>query len=130
MTNRNIPINKGNYTMETLEKEELFEKYRGEGWEEEYKKYRKNWSEWPLNFHVEEYPLLVDLELSMVCNLKCPMCFTITEKFKKIAKEKNILETGKILPLHFYMVHMQKVMLPDYLMLILQFIFILRKDIL
>lgn len=83
MTNHNIPINKGNYAMETPEREDLFEKYRSRGWEKEYKKYRKNWSEWPKNLHLENYPLLVDLELSAVCNLKCPMCFTITEKFKK-----------------------------------------------
>ncbi|HSA06690.1 MAG TPA: radical SAM protein [Candidatus Gastranaerophilales bacterium] len=82
MTNYNIPINKGNYSMETPEREELFEKYRGEGWEEEYKNYRKNWSELPKNFQVEDYPLLVDLELSTVCNLKCPMCYTITDEFK------------------------------------------------
>ena len=30
---------------------------------------------------VRDYPLLVDIELSSLCNLKCPMCYTITEEF-------------------------------------------------
>lgn len=78
-----VPINKGNYAMETEEREALFEKYRAQGWEKEYAKYRKNWAEYPKNQYVPEYPLLVDIELSSLCNLKCPMCYTITEEFKK-----------------------------------------------
>ena len=80
---RNIPINKGNYSMETPEREALFEAYRGEEWENEYRQYRKNWSEYPKRQFVSEYPLLVDLELSTLCNLHCPMCYTITEEFKQ-----------------------------------------------
>ena len=77
-----IPINKGNYSMETPEREELFERYRAEGWEEEYGKYRKNWVAFAKNKTVSEYPLLVDAELASICNLKCPMCYTITDEFK------------------------------------------------
>ena len=80
---RNMPINKGNYTMETPEREALFEEYRGEGWETEYRHYRNNWSNYPQRQFVSEYPLLVDLELSTLCNLHCPMCYTITEEFKQ-----------------------------------------------
>lgn len=80
---RNMPINKGNYTMETPERDALFEEYRGEGWVTEYRNYRKNWSEYPQKQFVGEYPLLVDLELSTLCNLHCPMCYTITEEFKR-----------------------------------------------
>jgi len=79
----NIPINKGNYLLETPEREALFEKYRGEGWEEEYAAYRSNWHAYPEAQKVSDYPLLVDLELSTACNLKCPMCYTITEEFKR-----------------------------------------------
>lgn len=78
----NIPINKGNYTMESPEREELFEKYRGAGWEEEYKEYRNNWVRYAKEQYVSEYPLLVDIELSTVCNLICPMCYTTTDDFK------------------------------------------------
>ena len=54
-----------------------------EGWEEEYNKYRKNWSDYPENQIVSEYPLLIDAELASICNLHCPMCYTITDEFKE-----------------------------------------------
>lgn len=79
---RNIPINKGNYEMDTEERSALFERNRAYGWEKEYREYRKNWVEYPLNQYVSEYPLLVDIELSTVCNLECPMCYTITDEFR------------------------------------------------
>lgn len=77
-----IPINKGNYSMETPEREGLFEEYRAEGWEEEYRDYRRHWVEYAKNKIVSEYPLLIDAELATACNLKCPMCYTITDEFK------------------------------------------------
>ena len=80
--NGNVPINKGNYDMDTLERLKQFEAARAYGWENEYYKYRENWRKYPTNQYVSEYPLLVDIELSSVCNLKCPMCYTITEEFK------------------------------------------------
>jgi len=83
-----VPINKGNYLMETLEREQLFKQYLAEGWEENYKIYRDNWIKFAKQKIVDEYPLLVDLELSTVCNLKCPMCYTITDEYKgKIKSE-------------------------------------------
>jgi len=83
MSNRNIPINKGNYSMDTAEREVLFEENRGDGWEQDYAEYRRNWSEYAKQQQVSDYPLLVDIELSSVCNLNCPMCYTITDDFKK-----------------------------------------------
>ena len=80
---RYVPINKGNYSMDTSEREGLFDQYRGEGWEAEYAEYRKHWAELPKKQEVRDYPLLVDLELSSLCNLHCPMCYTITDKFKE-----------------------------------------------
>lgn len=89
MKNKNIPINKGNYSsFETKAREELFEKYRSEDWEVEYNRYRANWSKFPTEQIVNEYPLLVDLELASVCNLKCPMCYTITDEFKEKVNAK------------------------------------------
>lgn len=81
-------INKGNYSFETKEREELFHKYKGEGWEEEYKEYRKKWEEFPTKKHISKYPLLVDIELASVCNLKCPMCYTISKEFKQKVNAK------------------------------------------
>lgn len=88
----NIPINKGNYTMETKEREELFERYKSEDWENEYKTYRENWINYPKSQYVSDYPLLVDIESSSICNLKCPMCYTITDEFKKKVNTKLIEE--------------------------------------
>lgn len=83
MTVRNVPINKGNYSMDTEEREATFERYRGEGWEAEYADYRSKWSRYAQQQQVSEYPLLVDLELASICNLRCPMCYTISDEFKK-----------------------------------------------
>ena len=37
---QSIPINKGNYSMDTEERLQLFEKNRGSDWPDGYKKYR------------------------------------------------------------------------------------------
>ncbi len=78
-----VPINKGNYSMDTPEREARFESFRGEGWADKYAEYRRNWRLFPIRQFVAEYPLLVDIELSSICNLRCPMCYTITDQFKK-----------------------------------------------
>lgn len=57
---KNNVINKGNYSMETLDRELLFETFKAEGWEEDYLAYRKKWCEQPEQRFVSEYPLLVD----------------------------------------------------------------------
>jgi radical SAM protein with 4Fe4S-binding SPASM domain len=83
MNTRNVPINKGNYSMDIAEREAGFEVCRGDGWEQEYAEYRRKWSEYPKQQHIADYPLLVDIELSSLCNLTCPMCYTITDEFKR-----------------------------------------------
>lgn len=91
MTNKKnafVPINKGQFSLETEDREQLFEKNRGYGVEKEYKTNRKLWSEYPKKQHVSEYPLHVDLELSAVCNLQCPMCYTISPEFKEKVNAK------------------------------------------
>ena len=93
MTERYVPINKGNYSMDTEEREARFHEYLGEGWQEEYRVYRRNWSEWAKTQNVADYPLLVDLELSSVCNLRCPMCYTISPEFRKHVDAK-IMDFG------------------------------------
>lgn len=77
-----IPINKGHFDMDTPERMEAFKRNLSYGWEEEYKEYRELWNELPKSKTVREYPLLIDIELASLCNLKCPMCFTITDEFK------------------------------------------------
>lgn len=79
---KTIPINKGNYSLDTPGREKLFEKNRGFGVRKEYKKNRKDWEEFPKKFHVSYYPLLVDVELASICNLTCHFCYTILDEWK------------------------------------------------
>jgi radical SAM protein with 4Fe4S-binding SPASM domain len=88
MSKRNVPLNKGNYSMDVPEREARFEACRGEGWESEYSEYRRNWTEYAEGQTVSNYPLLVDIELASVCNLHCPMCYTITDEFKQKVNTK------------------------------------------
>lgn len=83
LTVQDVPINKGNYYLETEERMKQFERYRGEGWENNYQQYRKAWEENAKKQVVSEWPLLVDIETSSLCNLTCPMCYTITDEFKE-----------------------------------------------
>ena len=83
-----IPINKGQFTLETPEREALFEKNRGFGNEEAYRENRWQWEENPKKSIIADYPLHVDIELASVCNLRCPMCYTITEEFKSKVNAK------------------------------------------
>ena len=87
---REIPINKGNYSMDTEERNLLFEKNRGSDWPEEYKIYRDKWLKFAKEKIISDYPLLVDLELASICNLKCPMCYTISDAFKKTVNAKRM----------------------------------------
>lgn len=82
-----IPINKGHFELDTQERTSNFSDKLATGWQDEYKDYRTKWSELPQKREVIEYPLLVDLELASACNLKCPMCYTITDDFKKKVKK-------------------------------------------
>lgn len=76
--------------MDTEERLNLFEQYRGEGWGKEYSEYRNNWIKLPKKQIVSDYPLLVDIELSSICNLRCPMCYTITDHFKDSVNTKRM----------------------------------------
>lgn len=76
-------INKGNYSLETPQREAEFERRRGAGWEASYAAYRNAWNTRPALGKYGSWPLLVDMELSSACNLQCPMCYTITEEFKR-----------------------------------------------
>lgn len=85
---RFIPINKGQFSLETPERVEQFEANRGFGVAEDYRENRKLWTEYAKKQHVSDYPLHVDIELASVCNLQCPMCYTISSEFKKKVNTK------------------------------------------
>jgi len=76
------PINKGQFTLETEERISRFEQNRGYGVEDAYKVNREHWVNYAKNQYVSSYPLHVDIELASVCNLQCPMCYTISPEFK------------------------------------------------
>jgi len=84
---KEIQFNKGHFSLDTDARMIAFSQKLASGWEEEYTKYRQLWTELPLTRTVREFPLLLDIELASACNLKCPMCYTITEEFKnKVVK--------------------------------------------
>jgi len=82
-SDRYVPVNKGNYSLDTPEREAEFDRRRGAGHMEAYLENRRQWHALPQSLEFPEFPLLVDIELSSVCNLKCPMCYTITSAFKE-----------------------------------------------
>jgi radical SAM protein with 4Fe4S-binding SPASM domain len=82
------PIDKGQFSLEPPERVAEFERRRAFGHEAEYKEYRRRWTEYPKTKFVSEYPLHIDIELASICNLRCPMCYTITEEFKSKVNTK------------------------------------------
>jgi radical SAM protein with 4Fe4S-binding SPASM domain len=83
-----IPINKGQFSLETPDRIERFERSRGFGVEEAYAENREQWTRFAKEQIVSDYPLHVDIELASVCNLQCPMCYTITPEFKQKVNAK------------------------------------------
>lgn len=85
---RYTPINKGHFELEPAARINRFQEILADGWESDYLHYRKLWSELPKNKVTRKYPLLVDLELASKCNLSCPMCPTVTDKFRVLRQER------------------------------------------
>lgn len=82
------PINKGNIPTSRWWKTLLFHLRRGRGHLFRYYLNRRRWRLWPAKQHVGVFPEHVDLELSSLCDLKCPMCYTITDRFKREVPHK------------------------------------------
>ena len=72
-----------------LEGENLFNKN-----DEKFVEYRKKWEEWPISFNIENFPLFLDIEVTNVCNLRCPFCSTTIsgDRYKKGFISKEIVE--------------------------------------
>lgn len=75
-------------SIDTLERESCFNKRRAFGHNKEYIENRLQWSDYPSKKFISDYPIHVDLELASLCDLNCPMCYTITEEFKSSQKAK------------------------------------------
>lgn len=67
-----------------------FDLNRGKGHLLSYIKNRIRWHLFPRLHHVSKFPSHVDIELSSLCNLSCPMCYTTTDKFKTKVKRGNM----------------------------------------
>jgi len=80
-----MKINKGQFRVSSRTKNFKFELHRGQGHLLSYIANRIKWHLYPRIHKVSRYPPHVDIEISSVCDLDCPMCYTTTEEFKKIA---------------------------------------------
>ena len=47
---------------------------------------RFRWYNYPRMQYLARFPDHVDIEISSACNMKCPMCYTITDEFKATVK--------------------------------------------
>lgn len=62
--------------------------------------YRRKWTEWPRSFHVGEFPLFIDMEVTSACNLRCPFCATtfrgqkVKKGFITVDLVKRIIDEG------------------------------------
>ncbi len=65
-----------------------------------FKEYRRKWKEWPEQFQVGGFPLFIDVEVTSVCNLRCPFCSTtyrdrsIEKGFISFDFVKKIIDEG------------------------------------
>jgi len=81
-----MKINKGQIRISSRRKNLAFEWKRGKGHRFSYLINRIRWHFFPRIHHLSDFPSHVDIEISSACNLKCPMCYTITDEFKEKVK--------------------------------------------
>lgn len=77
-----MKINKGQFTLSKWDKIK-FNYKRGKGYLWRFLLNRFKWHYYPQLHYVSRFPDHVDIEISSACNMRCPMCYTITENFKK-----------------------------------------------
>jgi pyruvate-formate lyase-activating enzyme len=85
-----MQINKADKGASGLWKHFLFHWKRGHGHRLRYLWNRVRWHIYPRLRMAGKYPDHVDLELSAACNMKCPMCYTVTDAFKEQVPHKNL----------------------------------------
>jgi len=82
-----MKINKDQVTVSRWEKIK-FNYKRGSGHLGRYLINRFRWHYYPRLQYVSRFPDHVDIEISSACNMKCPMCYTITDDFKQKVQKK------------------------------------------
>lgn len=80
-------INKDQISL-SRKKQFQFSYNRARGHPLAYLKNRVIWYYFPRFHIITEFPAHVDLEISSACDLKCPMCYTQTDKFKALVKKQ------------------------------------------
>src|SRR5260370_1146458 len=85
-----MKINKADQGASGFLKHFLFHWNRGKGHQWRYWWNRVLWHIYPRLHKAGDYPDHVDLELSAACNMKCPMCYTTTGRFKKEVPHLNL----------------------------------------
>lgn len=85
-----MKINKADKGASGWWKRWLFHWNRGKGHRLRYLWNRVRWHVYPQLRMAGVYPDHVDLELSSACNMKCPMCYTVTEVFKTSVPHRNM----------------------------------------
>lgn len=82
-----MKINKGQFALSKWD-EIKFNYKRGKGYLFRYLLNRFRWHYYPRLHYVSKFPDHVDIEISSVCNMRCPMCYTITKEFKKTVSKQ------------------------------------------
>jgi len=77
-----MKINKGQFIFSKWDGIKFSYK-RGKGYLFRYLLNRFRWYYYPRLHYISRFPDHVDIEISSACNMRCPMCYTITEEFKK-----------------------------------------------
>lgn len=85
-----MKINKADKAASGRWKRLLFHVNRGRGHLPAYVWNRVRWHIYPRLRWAGRYPDHVDLELSAACNMKCPMCYTVTDTFKQSVPHVNM----------------------------------------
>lgn len=80
-SNGEMKINHHQFSLDSLERERAWEERRRNF--KEYCVNRFQWFNYPRWRHVAPFPLHVDFEASLTCNLRCPMCFREHIEFDK-----------------------------------------------
>ena len=76
-----MKINKGQFTVSSKLEKLKFNLGRGKGHLLRYALNRFRWHYYPRLHYVSKFPDHIDLELSTVCDMHCPMCYTRTDEF-------------------------------------------------
>ena len=82
-----IKINKEQIIL-SKRKQFQFSWNRAKGYVMSYLKNRVIWYYFPRLHILTKFPTHVDLEISTACNLSCPMCYTLSNAFKKSVKRQ------------------------------------------